>query len=398
MNTAQCAYGLDTALRVGLDVSALNPNFKSHAARGIGRYVRELHKSLAQLSGANVAVGEFEHDSLISGSKLKPLLDWAPVGRTTLRQQIIYPLQLSNKSRCPFDVVHFPAHMDPPAWGLKNYIVTVLDLIPLVMSDLYKAINPSWRFKLARHLELKAIKNADLILAISENTARDCESILGIDPNKIVVTPLGVDSKFFISADASADPAVLGKLGIPAGREIVLYLGGIDPRKNTGNLVKAFKILRDKRQGRPVLVIAGKIKDDKQFPVLQREIEAAGVSLDVCMPGFVGDEDLLKLFKHTSVFLFPSLYEGFGLTPLEAMAAGVPVVSSNTSSMPEVLGKAAMLVDPRNPEAMAESADAILSNPSVAADLRSAGPKRAELFSWSRTGETTMAAYERFLR
>jgi glycosyltransferase involved in cell wall biosynthesis len=175
-------------------------------------------------------------------------------------------------------------------------------------------------------------------------------------------------------------------------------LGGIDPRKNTANLVKAFKILREKRQGRPVLVIAGKIRDDKQFPVLQREIEAAGVGSDVCMPGFVGDEDLLKLFKHTAVFLFPSLYEGFGLTPLEAMAAGVPVVSSNTSSMPEVLGKAAMLVDPSSPDAMAESADIILSNPSVAADLRAAGAKRAELFSWSRTGQSTMAAYERFLR
>ncbi len=398
MNTAERISRLNNPLRVGLDVSALNPNFKSHAARGIGRYVRELQKSLAELSGANLEIGHFDHDNLIAGSPLKPILDWAPAGRTTLRQQIIYPLQLSNKSICPFDIVHFPAHMDPPAWGIKNYIVTVLDLIPLVMSDLYKAINPSWRFKLARHLELKAIMNASLVVAISENTARDCERMLGIPSEKIVVTPLGVDRKFFIDPQIKKDPEVLGRLGIPEGRDIILYLGGIDPRKNTTNLIKTFKILCERRIRRPVLVLAGKIAGDRQYPILLKEIESQGLEADIVMPGFVGDDDLLKLFRYTAAFLFPSLYEGFGLTPLEAMAAGVPVVSSNTSSMPEVLGKAAILVDPTSPMQMADAVSGVLDNPSIAADLRTEGPKRAAMFTWTRTGETTLSAYERFLR
>jgi glycosyltransferase involved in cell wall biosynthesis len=398
MNLAHSQLSSTSPLKVGLDVSALNPTFKSHAARGIGRYVRELQRSLAELSGGSVSIGEFEHDQIISQSKLKPILDWAPFGRTTLRQQIIYPLQLSNKRTCPFDIVHFPAHMDPPAWGMNNYIVTVLDLIPLVMSDLYKAINPTWRFKLARHLELQAIKNASLVVAISDHTARDCERLLGINPENIVVTPLGVDKKFFISNQAPADIEVLNKLGVPTSREVILYLGGIDPRKNVPNLIRAFRQIRDSRSGKPILVIAGKIADDKQYPLIKKTIETENLGADVVLPGFVADEDLLKLFAHTAVFMFPSLYEGFGLTPLEAMAAGVPVVSSNTSSMPEVLGKSAILVNPESAQEMAEAALGVLNNPSIASELRASGPKRAQLFSWKRTGETTLKAYERFLR
>jgi glycosyltransferase involved in cell wall biosynthesis len=398
MNLAHSQLNLTSPLKVGLDVSALNPNFKSHAARGIGRYVRELKRSLTELSVGTVSVGEFEHDQIISQSRLKPILDWAPFGRTTLRQQIIYPLQLSNKNTCPFDIVHFPAHMDPPAWGMRNYIVTVLDLIPLVMSDLYKAINPSWRFKLARHLELQAIKNAALVVAISDHTARDCERLLGINPENIVVTPLGVDKKFFVSGEALPDVQVLNKLGIPSNREIVLYLGGIDPRKNVPTLIKAFRHIRDSRSGKPILVIAGKIADDKQYPQILKAVEAEKLGADVILPGFVADEDLLKLFRHTAVFVFPSLYEGFGLTPLEAMAAGVPVVSSNTSSMPEVLGKSAILINPESAQEIAEAALGVLNNQSIASELRVAGPKRAQLFTWQRTGETTLKAYERFLR
>lgn len=398
MNLAASKYSAVSPLRVGLDVSALNPNFKSHAARGIGRYVRELRNSIQEIQGGHVSVGEFDHDQIISKSKLSPILNWAPFGRTTLRQQIIYPMQLGNKNVCPFDITHFPAHMDPPAWGMNNYIVTVLDLIPLVMSDLYKAINPSWRFKLARYLELQAIKNADLIIAISEHTAKDCERLLGIKPENIVVTPLGVDKKFFAGKDLIADPEVLQKLGIPECREVILYLGGIDPRKNIKGLLEAFRIIRDTKGGSPILVMAGKISDDKQYPEVLKLIESNRLGESVILPGFVGDEDLLKLFKHTRVFLFPSLYEGFGLTPLEAMAAGVPVVSSNTSSMPEVLGKAAILVNPEDPEAMASGALGILDNPAIAADLRAQGPKRAQLFTWRRTAESTLTAYERFLR
>lgn len=386
-------------MRVGLDVSALNPNFKAHSARGIGRYVRELSKFLSTYASQNLSVGEFEHDQIVNRSKLKPLLDWAPFGRTTLRQQIIYPMQLSNKKACPFDVVHFPAHMDPPAWGMKDYIVTVLDLIPLVMSDLYKAINPSWRFKLARFLELQAIRNASLVIAISENTAKDCVNLLGIKPENIIVTPLGVDPKFFVDPHkTAADSSVLKKFNIPEGREIVLYVGGIDPRKNIPGLIKTFRGIRDSRGGKPLLVIAGRISEDKQYPELLKLLDSEMVRSDTVMPGFVTDEELGSIYRNTALFLFPSFYEGFGLTPLEAMAAGVPVVSSNTSSMPEVLGDAALLVDPVDTRGMVEASLSVLSKPELSKGLRLSGPVRARMFTWQRTGEETLKAYQEYFK
>lgn len=387
------------SLRVGLDVSALNPNFKAHAARGIGRYVRELSKFLSGVDSGNLKVGKFEHDQIVNRSKLKPLLDWVPLGRTTLRQQIIYPMQLSNKRVCPFDVVHFPAHMDPPAWGMQNYIVTVLDLIPLVMSDLYKSINPSWRFKLARYLELQAIRNASLVIAISENTARDCEKILGIDPENIVVTPLGVDSKFFIDPhETEADSAVLKKINIPEDREIILYVGGIDPRKNMPGLIKTFQGIRDGRAGKPLLVIAGRITEDKQYPELIKLLDSERVRADTVLAGFVSDEDLGSIYRKAALFLFPSFYEGFGLTPLEAMAAGVPVVSSNTSSMPEVLGESALMVDPNNIIGFIEAGLSVLRQPELSKSLRLGGPARARMFTWQRTGAETLKAYEQYFK
>ncbi|MDZ4786422.1 MAG: glycosyltransferase family 1 protein [bacterium] len=386
-------------LKIGLDVSALNPNFKAHATRGIGRYVRELAKYFAESQSDKISVGNFDHEDVLEDSFFRPLIDLSPFGKTTLRQQILYPARLSNRKVCDFDLLHFPAHMDPPAWGLSNYIVTVLDLVPLVLEDLYKAINPNWRFQLARYLEIKAIKNASLILAISENTANDVERLLGISREKIIVTHLGIDKKFFISKFLSEE--IIGNLlkyQLPSDRKIVLYVGGIDPRKNISGLLESFKILKTLSKEAPALIIAGNISEDKQFPDLLKLIKKLELEEDVFLPGFVPDQDLLMLFAATSVFYFPSLYEGFGFTPLEAMAAGIPVVSSNTSCMPEVLGDAAILIDPRDNERAGREMLEIISNNQLSQKLIASGRKRAAYFTWEKTGESTLKAYERFLK
>jgi len=390
-------------LRIGLDTSALNPNFKAHATRGIGRYVRELNNYFQGIDHQDISVGQFEHDQVIGNGPVKTLIDLAPFGRTTLRQQIMYPMKLSDKKQCNFDILHFPAHMDPPAWGLKNYIVTVLDLVPLVLSDLYKAINPNWRFRLARYLELKAITNASLIIAISENTADDVNRILNIPREKIVVTPLGVDKKFFIDGFLKEDiEGTLRKYKIPTTKDLILYVGGIDPRKNMVGLLKSFKILKEGNANgcstkNVVLVIAGKIEEDKQYPELLRLIKENDLTNDVVLTGFIPDADLFKVFSATKVFFFPSLYEGFGFTPLEAMAAGVAVVSSDRSSMPEVLGDAGILVDPEDYKACADALGSVLSDDNLRVKLAHSGRERASKFTWAKTGEETLKAYQRFL-
>lgn len=406
LESAQAEISAAPGVRVGLDTSALDLGFKSHAQRGIGRYVRELKGYFDSLEPGASAVGYFDHSTLKFEAGLLALCDklskLLPLGRTTLRQQLLYPLKLDSKATAQFDVVHFPAHMDAPAWSRKPYIITVLDLIPLILSDLYAARRPSWRFHLARWLELRAIKNASLILAISENTARDVERLLGVPGERIVVTPLGVDSKFFgVAALGQNEEFELRmRFGIPEQSPIILYVGGIDPRKNYSALLHSLARLRAHWRGGnpPVLVMAGNIQGDEEFPKLRALQHELGLGPALVMPGFVRDEDLLKLYAITAAFHFPSLYEGFGLPPLEAMAAGVPVVCSNTSSMPEVVGDCAIALDPKDSAAQADALLGLLANPERAAALRERGRKRARGFTWVRTGELTLNAYQRFVR
>jgi glycosyltransferase involved in cell wall biosynthesis len=379
-----------------LDTSALDPTFKEHAARGIGRYVRELTHYFASCSDAKVRVLPFDHRTLIPYGWVGRLSR----GRQTLKQQLLYPLRLGFGASLGFDIVHFPAHMDAPAWSPCAYILTVLDLVLLVCADLYRAEQPGWRFRLARWLEIRAIKNASLILAISENTAQDVHHLLDISPARIVVTPLGVNEKFF-SARLVEDEAVLRRrYGIPLNRPILLYVGGIDQRKNSATLLEAFRIVLHTRRASggplPVLVMVGKIQHDRQYPKLKALIRTKGLVGDVVLPGYISDEDLLQLYCLTSVCCFLSLYEGFGLPPLEAMAAGVPVVCSNTSSLPEVVGNAAALVAPHDAALAAKTILRVLDDAAYAGFLSECGRKRARLFPWSRTGATTLAAYERF--
>lgn len=386
-------------MNIGLDTSALDPNFREHASRGIGRYVRELKRFFDSQPELAQSVGYFDYKSLGDFGAIENVLKNFPVGRRTLTQQIIYPLKLKTKLK--FDLVHFPAHMDAPAFGFNNYLLTVLDLIPLVLSDLYKPDIPSWRFKLARYLEIRAIRQAKLIIAISECTARDVHSILGIPRERIVVTPLGVDPKFFDWKLQQSSAEVRTRLSIPISRPIILYVGGIDQRKNFIGLLKAFKGLlelsRDSSENRPLLVMAGRIEQDRQYPKLVNLIKELALELDVVQTGFVEDADLMNLYRISSVFFFPSLYEGFGLTPLEAMASGLPVVSSGRSAMAEVLGDGAIAVDPEDHVTVARTLNEVLRNSELALKLRHSGPKQAAKFTWENTGRLTLEAYRSML-
>lgn len=390
------------AFNVGFDTSALDPRFKGHAQRGIGRYVTELSTYFSALKLGPIAVGSFDHSTFKAPSMASRLIDVLPAGRRTLSQQLLYPLRLNKGSFSAFDVVHFPAHMDAPAWSPKRYVLTVLDLIPLVFKELYKADRPSWRFHFARFLEIRAIKNASLILAISNNTAKDVHQILGIPYERILVTHLGVDQKFFkaqeLSLSSNNQQYLKSKLGIPANRPIVLYVGGIDQRKNCQGLLAGFKELLGRAlfhsKPLPVLVMAGGIQSDRQYPKLVELIKKYELQDFVHITGFVSEPELLALYAQSAAFFFPSLYEGFGLPPLEAMAAGVPVLSSGTSAMPEVLGTAALIYDPSDSVDAGQKLFDILYTPALAQKLHEAGPRQASKFTWSNTGEQTLKAYE----
>lgn len=386
--------------RVGLDISALDVKFKSHALRGIGRYVQELSKYLVSNKHPDIEVGTFDHREFREQGILNKVIDYLPAGRQTIRQQLVYPFHLSNQKK-KFDLLHFPAHMDAPSWSVNNYVLTVLDLIPLVLSDMYKANKATLRFTFARWLEIKAIKNAGLILAISQNTADDVHRILKIPQERIVVTPLGIDGMFFRDVSEDEKLALYEKFKIPKGNKFVIYVGGIDPRKNYVSLIESFarllEIEKEKGNKLPSLVMAGSIKNDREYPRLRKLIEDKGISDLVIEAGYVSDMDLPALYAISSVLFFPSLYEGFGFTPLEAMAGGTPVICSPTSCMPEVLGDAAIFVDTKDYDTCALRMHEALNNPGVKEALRDKGIKRAASYNWSKTGELTLAAYEKLI-
>lgn len=390
---------------VGLDCSALDPNFKAHAGRGIGRYVQELvryferHELIATDPHKTALVGRFDHSWFTLPRFAERVLTLLPRGRQTVRQQLCYPLQLRSQKMAPFGFLHFPAHMDAPSWSARPYIVTVLDLIPLVLADLYRPAVADFRFALARWLELRAIRGAAHVLAISECTARDCVKYLNIPRDRITVTPLGVDAKFFANSAPDEIAEVRVQYGLHPTRPVLLYVGGIDERKNVRGLLDLFvevqRACGEQNFNQPQLVLAGKISGDRNYGPLVQELNARKLADDVVLAGFVEDRWLLPLYQTSAAFIFPSLYEGFGLPPLEALAAGVPVVSSNSSAMPEVLGTAAALYDPSDAKKGAQLVfDILQGGAPLKESLMAAGREQAHRFTWDETGRSTLGVYE----
>lgn len=386
---------------VAFDCSALDPSFKSHAHRGIGRYVSRLKEAFERRSSSRVDISYFDHASLGRAALPDRLIARLPAGRTPLRQHILYPSRLGAGVVGAADLIHYPAHMDAPAWSSKPYVLTVLDLIPHLFSEMYRTNKPTWRFRAARALETRAIRNATLLIAISEATANDITRLLGIPRERIVVTPLGVDTT---DLDTSARRggsagAFRERLGIPSHRPILLYVGGHDERKNIDGVIGIARRVIDQVGSdsplRPVLVLAGRVTCERERERLVTALSKYSMERDTVNLGFVQDEDLSSLYSESSVFLFPTLYEGFGLPALEAMAAGLPVVCSNTSSLPEVVGDAGVLFEPLDLEAGAQGVLSILTDESFARTLSVRGVERAAQFTWERTAVLTEGAYLR---
>jgi glycosyltransferase involved in cell wall biosynthesis len=294
------------------------------------------------------------------------------------------PLRLWTRS---FDLLHSPAFV-APLRAACPVVITMHDITYL----LYPAHFAPWWIQYMKFVAPATVRSAAAIICGSENSKCDLVEAYKIPPGKVHVVPYGVDHQRF-RPGVALDPAWACQTGIREG--YVLHVGELSHRKNIPALLRAVAHLRSLGKWGPrQLVLAGAeapgMLGANEIHKTIRELELA---TDVMLAGRVPDEHLPGLYAQASLLVMPSLYEGFGFPVLEAMAAGTPVVASNTSSLPEVAGTAAILVPPDDIVALAEAITSVLEQPQCAADLRSKGLEWAKQFNWQRTAAETLEVY-----
>ena len=288
------------------------------------------------------------------------------------------------------DVLFVPAHVLPLLHPRRS-VVTVHDLGYLHYPDAHTA-------RARRYLDWSTRWNAHqatAVLADSEATRADLMHFYGAEADKIHVVYLGRDIGLARVTDPHRLVEVKARYGL-AGRYL-LYVGTLQPRKNLGRIIQAFERVCDRPAlGGLQLVLAG--KKGWLYETLFRQVTEAGLQGRVIFPGYVADEDLGALLSGATAFIFPSLYEGFGIPVLEAGGCGVPVITSNTSSLPEVAGHAALLVDPLDVDAIADAMYRLVTEESLRADLARRGLENIKRFSWEKCARETLAVLESVAR
>jgi len=239
-----------------------------------------------------------------------------------------------------------------------------------------------------RYFMRTSVKRAENIIFISRSALEDCTARLGSPHGHAWIVPHGKGEAFHPDIPLADQQQVRQKYGL--SQTFVLYIGTLEPRKNLARLVEAFAVSAA-RDPDIQLVIAGKKgwMQDALFATIDR-LDLRG---RIVFTGFIDEADKAPLIAACTVFVYPSLYEGFGLPALEAIACGAPTITSNLSALPEVVGDAALLIDPTSTPKLVEALELLLLNPDLRGDLRSRGPLQAAKFSWDRTAEMTAAVY-----
>jgi glycosyltransferase involved in cell wall biosynthesis len=357
---------------------------------GIGTYVRNLVRHLARIDS------ETTYYLLCHGADVPTLRDLAgnfvPVvdesGGYSFGEHVTIPWKLRQLG---VDLLHEPHYVLPLLTPCRS-VVTIHDCIHLLFPQY---LPNAFALSYARFMMGRAIRKSAVVFTVSEASRQDILRFYPeADEERVQVVPNAIDPNLIANPGEEEIERVRERYQI-RGR-FVLYAGNIKPHKNLDRLIAAFGLLKQLPifQDLKLLIIGD---DIHKYGSLRRAVESAGVRQDVRFFGFVPDRTLAALYRLASVFAFPSLYEGFGLPPLEAMACGAPVVTSKISSLPEVVGDAALLVDPYNTEEIADAIARVLEDDTLRMDLIEKGHERARAFSWERSVTQIHDAYLKVL-
>jgi glycosyltransferase involved in cell wall biosynthesis len=374
-------------MRIGIDARPLSVQ-AAGVPRVVSSLVRELEKTDAVNSYYLYSHREF---SLPFGN---PRWQKRIGSKASRLSGIVWFLTEGRRAILKDNLDVFWSAMYIPRLALPSHVATVLTVHDLEWR-LYPQTMSRKTYYAHRLLVWPSVRRADRIVAVSRATAQDLERVSSVSGSKIEVIYHGVDSAYKPQDSGNAAEYVAAKYGV--AKDYVLAVGTVQPRKNLETLVEAWKILRDRTKDHFQLVVAG--ARGWKNTHLDETIRRLGLTGDeVRFLGIVPEEDLPVLYSGSSVFVFPSLYEGFGLPLVEAMACGIPVVASNTSSVPEVVGDAALLVSPTEPEAFAEAVLRVRNDENLRKALIEKGLSRAAGFSWGRAASQLLDCFGRVVR
>ena len=378
--------GRGAGMKIGVDVRALYlPNMK-----GIGIYLKNLLSAISEIDSGS----EFHlyYDGRQQVVKRKPAPERfiekeliIPKGDTFyFWEQFKLPSQLRKEK---LDVFHSPANT---TFLMKSCPVVVTVHDTTVQEIAHGSFVKELYFKKVQPFLLR---KAEKIIAPSNSSKNNIVNILKVDPEKVVVIYQGLNQRFRVINDPEAVEGTKTKLGI-AG-PYILFTGGESVWKNISRLIEAYAMLKRRNKISEKLIVTG-IRSQEILAKHMREIERLKITSDVSVLGYLNEDDLVSLYNGARVFVYPSLKEGFGFPPLEAMACGVPVAASNAASIPEVVGEAALLFDGENIENMSDVLFKTLTDKETRSQLIAKGFGRVRQFTWEKTARETIAIYKEF--
>jgi glycosyltransferase involved in cell wall biosynthesis len=366
-------------MRIGFDARAIRHR------KGIGTYSRNLLQHYADAGVEVVVFCQDDEKYGIPGSD-----------SFTLVSANTDPVSLSGKNSfrslvkaSKVDLLHVPSPWAPTPSPVP-LVSTMHDVTPFIYP---RSLPFSVRLNYKRQLQA-TLKESRRVITVSQILFSALSVYASLDPSKVRVIHNGVSERFAPQTDEAVLHAARVRYSLP--ERFAFWAGDFRPEKNVLFLIQAWERLQKRLSDPPALVLAGAQKIE--YRSLRAEVEKRGLESKILFPGFIGDEDLPAVYSAAELFVFPSLAEGFGLPPLEAMACGTPSVVSNSSSLPEVTGAAALHFDPTSLDGFEDCVVRVLTDPELQSTLRAAGLQQARRFSWKKAAEETLAVYRSALQ